>query len=72
MNQLIGIAIDGLVRATLTQFIQWQAQKAKDAAWKPSDKDVEDFLVEISKDTPEALKAQVAAALGMQWPPAEQ
>jgi len=69
MNQLIGIAIDGLVRATLTQFIQWQAQRARDATWKPSENDVEDFLAEIQQDTPEALKAKVAASLGIPWPP---
>lgn len=70
MEPIIGVAVTSLISAVLTQFIEWQKRRAQDASWKPSTQDVADFLAQISLDTPEAVKARVAAALGITWPPA--
>ena len=69
MSVLVQSAVTGLISAALREFVAWQAKRAQDASWKPSDKDVEDFLAQIDADTPEAVKARVAAALGVPWPP---
>ena len=68
MTPLIQAAVTGLISASLREFVAWQSKRAQDASWKPSEKDVEDFLAEVSADTPEAVKARVAAALGVPWP----
>lgn len=69
MTPLISAAVTGLISASLREFVAWQAKRAQDASWKPSGKDVEDFLAQIDSDTPESVKARVAAALGVPWPP---
>lgn len=69
MNELIAAAVTGLIRATVTEFTAWQAQRARDAAWKPSPQDVDAFMAQVAADSPEALKARVAASLGITWPP---
>lgn len=62
--------VAGLIKASITEFLAWRERKARDAAWVPSEADVDAFLAEIEGDTPEKLKAKVAASLGIPWPPA--
>lgn len=69
MDPIIGAAVSSLISALLQQFIEWQKQRAQVAGWKPSQQDVADFLAQVEADTPEAVKARVAAALGIPWPP---
>lgn len=69
MNPLIAAAADGLIRVALNEFLAYQTQKARDAAWKPSQADVDEFLAQIASDSPDALKAKVASVLGIPWPP---
>lgn len=69
MNEIIAAAATGLIRTAVTQFNEWQVQRARDAAWKPSQEDVEAFMAQIAAHTPQALKAKVAASLGIVWPP---
>ena len=69
MSALVTAAIHGLIKASILEFTEWQKRKAQATDWKPSPKDVEDFIAEIQADTPEALKAKVAASLGLPWPP---
>jgi len=69
MNEVLAAALTGLIRASVQSFIDWQHRRARDAEWKPTAQDVEDFIKELQADTPEALKAKVAASLGIPWPP---
>lgn len=71
MTALIQAGVSGLIQVILNEFILWQQRKARAADWKPSEQDVTEFLSEIASDTPEALKAKVAASLGIPWPPAQ-
>lgn len=68
-DPIIGAAVSSLISALLTQFIEWQKQRAQVAGWKPSQQDVADFLAQVEADSPETVKARVAAALGIPWPP---
>lgn len=56
-----------LVDLVLTDFIKWQQQKARDAAWVPSPADKDEFLASIAGDTPEKIQAEVAAEAGKTW-----
>lgn len=69
MNEILTAATVGLIRAVVTEYTEWQAKRARDAAWKPSQADVDAFMAKIAADSPEALKAKVAASLGIPWPP---
>lgn len=69
MSPILEAAAVGLIRTAVTEYVAWQTRRAQAADWKPSPQDVDDFLAEIAADTPEALKAKVAASLGLQWPP---
>lgn len=72
MNPIIAAASNALIEAAILQFVEYQKRKAQEADWKPSTQDAYDFLAEINADSPEALKARVAAALGVPWPPPTQ
>jgi len=69
MNPLLVAAISAMIRASVTEFSAWQERRSREADWKPSAKDVDDFMAQIESDTPEALKAKVAYSLGIPWPP---
>lgn len=69
MNPVIEAATVGLIRVALTEFINWTTRKARPEGWVPTAEDVEAFLSQVEHDTPEALKAKVAADLGVPWPP---
>lgn len=69
MSPAMAAILAGLIRLSVTEFLAWRERRARDAAWVPSDADVDAFLEEISGDTPEKLKAKVAAELGIPWPP---
>jgi len=68
MNAASTLALDALTRAILFEFAEYQKRKAQAADWKPSMADIEEFLTQIREDSPEALKAKVAKALGVEWP----
>jgi len=68
MNAATTLALDALTRAILYEFSEYQKRKAQAEDWKPSQEDVDEFLTQIREDSPEALKAKVAKALGVEWP----
>jgi hypothetical protein len=69
MNATTSAALTGFTNALLLEFIEYQKRRAQVEGWKPSEADVAAFLAEIDADTPEALKAKVAAQEGVEWPP---
>lgn len=69
MSAIISAATTGLIQAVLSEFVEYQKRRALVEGWKPGDDDVAGFVAKIDADSPEALKAKVAALLGIQWPP---
>lgn len=64
MNQTTVILVEALTRTVLSEFVSWQQQRARDAAWKPSAEDIEVFLSQIRSDTPSRIEAEAKVELG--------
>lgn len=74
MTALASIAVEAGIKVLLTEytaFLVRRQQAAQDAAWTPSAADVVAFANEVRANTPENLKAKVAAEEGVVWPPPE-
>lgn len=57
----------GLTDLILTDFLKWQEIKARDAAYKPSAADKEEYLASVHADTSAKIEAEVAAEQGKAW-----
>ena len=70
MSPGLEAAAVGLISFGIKEWIAWNERKARAAEWKPKQADVDEFIAEIAGDTPENVRARVAAQLGVPWPPA--
>ena len=74
MTALASIAVEAGIKVLLTEYTSFLARRqraAQDAAWSPSGADVVAFANEVRANTPENLKAKIAAEEGVVWPPPE-
>lgn len=69
MNPVVESTVIGLISFGINQWIAFNERKKRDAAWKPTEADINEFLAEIAGDTPESIKARAAALRGLAWPP---
>ena len=60
----IAIALTDLI---LTDFLKWQEIKARNADYKPSASDKDEYIAAVQRDTTEKIEAEVAAEQGKVW-----
>lgn len=63
MSPVAAIVTEAAARVILTEFVAWQERKARDANWKPSAADVEEFFGRVDADTPAAIEAEARQEL---------
>jgi len=66
MNQTLESILAGIITGA---FQIWANHMNKPEGWKPTAEDVQALLDMVDADTPEAIKAEAAARLGVTWPP---
>ena len=59
MDPITVSIIAAATQVVLTEFIKYQQIKARDPGWKPSIKDVDEFVASIRADTPEKIKSEI-------------
>lgn len=68
MSPAIESSVIGLISFGIKEWIDWNARKTRAAEWKPTQADIDEFLAEVANDTPENVRARVAASLGKPYP----
>ncbi len=66
MTPLIALGI-GAAELVLKQYLAWQEQRARDAAWKPDENTINEFIADMARDTVEKIQDEVAAEQGKTW-----
>lgn len=69
MSTIATLAMEEAIKFAIGEFIKWQMNQAREEGWKPSQADRDAFMAHMASSTPEAIKAEVRAELGL--PPAE-